>query len=200
MRKIIVYKNVFDRENPFEAEFNAHYLSSPQFIFDHFGQDFEKVEKVKTIADKQQRNDFKRANLPAMGLSQSGLLAIDIDGISENRTLFSSLLRKLIALDYCYCVKESVSGNLVAFFKYDCSVEDYPYLYYKLYLELTLLLGVNIDFLPEIGRLRYVGLAGFYSLNENSEVLTQTLKVGTLPSIKTSLTPRAARSIKYGSR
>jgi hypothetical protein len=97
-------------------------------------------------------------------------------------------------------VKESVSGNLVAFFQYDCSVMNYPYLYYKLYLELTLLLGVTIDYLPEIGRLRYVGGPGCLYKNEDARIVTELLKVNTLPKIQTSITPAQARNIKYGSR
>jgi len=199
MRKIIVYKNVFDRESFLESDFST-YLNNPKSIFDFFGQVFETALEVPKIEDKIQRNDFKRLYLPAMDLSQSGLLAIDIDGISNNTILLESVRAKLVNLEYCYCVKKSVSGNLVAFFKYSCSVEDYPYLYYKLYLELTLLLGINIDFLPEIGRLRYIGSSGFEMLNENSRVITETLKVGTLPHIRTSMPVHKARSIKYGSR
>lgn len=197
-RKITIYKSVFDRDTPFESDFNT-YLNNPEEIFEQAEKDFAMVGTVKTIKDKYERNRFKRENFPAMELSQSGLLAVDIDNISENKPLYNQIIKRLSTLDSCYVIKDSISGNLVAFFKYDCAVKNYKFLYYKLFLELTILLGVNIDFLPEIGRLRYIGNAGCIYFNEDSEILTEILDVGVLPRIKTSITPKDARGVKYGS-
>jgi len=198
-RTVIVYKNVFDRSNPKEFTFDD-YLYEPDKIFKAFDLNYDAVTSIKTMKDKGERNSFKRNNLPAMDLSLSGLLAIDIDGISDNSLLKTSIIQKLMRLPSCYVIKESVSGNLVAFFKWNCDPVDYKFLFYKIYLELTILLGVNIDFLPEIGRLRYIGEAGFIHKNEKSTVLTEILNVGRLPVIKTAVTPNDARSIKYCSR
>lgn len=199
MRKIIVYKSVFDRNTFIESDFDT-YLNNPINIFKELESDFDSVSKIYSTEDKQSRNDLKRELLPAMDLSQSGILAIDIDGIYNNDSLKNRIIDRLQTLDHTYVIKESVSGNIVAFFKYDCSVLKYPFLYYKLYLELTILLGVNIDFLPEIGRLRYVGDAGFIYKNDESSIVTEIIEVDSLPYIKTSVSPNRARGIKYGSR
>lgn len=199
MEKIIVYKNVYDRTAVFETTF-SNYLNTPAVIFNVFGQSIDILSDIRKTTDKQERNNMKRAYLPAMDLSQSGILAIDIDGIADSPWVIDSIVSKLSSLPYCYIIKESVSGNLVAFFKYDCSVADYPFLYYRLYLELTLLLGVTIDFLPEIGRLRYIGKPGYLYKNEDADIVTEVLRVDVLPRINASITPAHARNVKYGSR
>lgn len=199
MDKIIVYKSVFNRDNPSEFTFQD-YLNNPEMIFNGFGLPFENVKKVSNISDKGERNSFKRNNLPAMDLSASNILAIDIDNLIGKNDLKRSIIDKLKNLYSCYVIKESVSGNICAFFKYDCKVSKFQYLYYKIYLELTLLLSVNIDFLPEIGRLRYIGDKGFIYKNDECEILTEIVDVDFLPKIQTAITPNDARSIKYGSR
>jgi hypothetical protein len=94
---------------------------------------------------------------------------------------------------------DSVSGNVVAYFKYECYTKEFPFLYYRIYLELTLLLSVNIDFLPEIGRLRYVSIGEIHHYNENSETLTEILEVDELPYINTSVKKDKARRVIFGS-
>ena len=195
---IIVYKNVFDRDTIFESTFET-YLNNPSEIFDALGNDLESLETIRNEADKYKRNDLKRTNLQEMDLSMSGVFAIDIDGISNKPELKKKIVDKLSNLPTTYVVKESVSGNIVAFFKYDCSVAKYPFLYYKMYLELTILLAVNIDFLPEIGRLRYVDANPVIYMNESSDVVVDILEVDELPYIKTSLGRKDARHARYGS-
>jgi len=198
MEKVIVYKNVFSRDSLMETTFDV-YLENPLSIYGNFGANVGILETIRKTKDKEERNILKRNNLPTMDLSQSGILAIDIDNISDSPLIKENIVLKLKKNDYCFLIKESVSGNIVAFFKYDCSVKDYPFLYYKLYLELTILLGVNIDFLPEIGRLRYVDLNDILYINKNCETLTEILNVGVLPQIKTSITIKNARNVRYGS-
>lgn len=195
---IIVYKNVFDRDTIFESTFET-YLKNPSEIFYALGNNLESLETIRNEADKYRRNDLKRTNLPAMDLSMSGVFAIDIDGISNNPELKKKIVDKLSNLPTTYVVKESVSGNIVAFFKYDCAVAKYPFLYYKMYLELTILLSVNIDFLPEIGRLRYVDTNPVIYINESSDVVVDFLEVDELPYIKTSVGRKDARRARYGS-
>lgn len=201
--KVIAYKNVFNRNEIFETDFET-FTENPKLIDNHFTDEKDTFpsmcNQVKRISEKQERNEFKRCIFPAVDLSQSGILSIDIDNISDNEVLKNNIIFKLTQVDSCYLVQESLSGNLVAYFKYDCSVKDYPFVYYKLYLELTLLLGVSIDFLPEIGRLRYLTNGTIYHKNEDSETLTERIEhIEVLPYVKTSMSPKEARGKKFGS-
>jgi hypothetical protein len=199
-RPVIVYRNVFKREEVVQTDFNT-FIKNPQSIFNSFEIDnFEQeLENIKNIQVKDERNNAKRNFIPAVDLSQSGVLSIDIDNISKDELLKTKIIEKLKKLNSVYCLMESVSGNLVVFFKYECYTNQFPFLYYKIYLELTLLLSVNIDFLPEIGRLRYVSLGEVYIFNENSEVLDELLEVETLPYINTQVGKEKARKTVYGS-
>lgn len=197
---VIAYRNVFKREDTRQFSF-VDFIKNPQVIFESFEiEDFEnELEKIKNIQVKEERNNAKRNFIPAVDLSQSGILSIDIDGINKNELVKEKIIEKLSKLTSVYVLMESVSGNLVAFFKYQCSTKDFPFLYYKIYLELTLLLSVNIDFLPEIGRLRYVSNGQVYIFNENCNVLDEILEVDSLPYINTQVGKDRARKTIYGS-
>ncbi len=197
---IVAYRNVFKREDVAHFDF-LDLIKNQEVIFNAFKiDDFEEeLENIKNISDKEQRNIAKRNFIPAVDLSQSGILSIDIDGISNNPELKEKLIAKFRKLNSVYVLMESVSGNLVAFFKYECQAKDFPFLYYKIYLELTLVLSVNIDFLPEIGRLRYVSTGEVYIFNENSETLDEILEVESLPYINTQVGKDKARRTIYGS-
>lgn len=197
---VIAYRNVFKREDARQFSFED-FIKSPSYIFEEFEvENFkEELENIKNIQVKEERNNAKRNFIPAVDLSQSGILSIDIDGIHKNELVKEKLIEKLKKLNSVHVLMESVSGNLVVFFKYECTTKDFPFLYYKIYLELTLILSVNIDFLPEIGRLRYVSMGDIYVFNENSEVLTDILEVETLPYINTQVGKDKARRTIYGS-
>lgn len=199
-RKIIAYRNVFNRNDNAEFDF-LDLLKNQYLIFNAFKiDDFEtELEKIKSISDKEERNVAKRNYIPAVDLSMSGVLSIDIDNIFNNQELKAKVIQKLSKLNSCFAVMESISGNVVAFFKYECSTVEFPFLYYKIYLELTLLLSVNIDFLPEIGRLRYVSIGELYHFNENSDVLYEVMDVETLPYINTVVKKDKARTLVFGS-
>ena len=199
--QILVYRTVFNRKDVRYFSFED-FILRPNMIFESFGIDnyVQEADRIKNISDKEVRNEAKRVFFPAVDLSNSGVLSIDIDGINSDKNLKESIIKSLKKLPCTYAVTESVSGNIVAFFKYDCAVKDFPFLYYKLYLELTLLLSVNIDFLPEIGRLRYLSLGEVYLLNPEAEVLTQVLRVERLPYINTQIGKDKARKIVYGSK
>lgn len=197
--KIIVYENVFNRDKPLESTFGV-YLTQPETFFTHFNKEVGMLEEIKNTKDKELRNSLKRNNLPAMDLSMSNILCIDLDNVRGDDFKMNNIVNKLSQLKSCLCVRKTASNNLCAFFKYNCSIEDYPYLYYKLYLELTILLSTNIDFLPEIGRLRYVTLDEVLYLNENSEVIYDILKVESLPYINTQINKDKARKTIFGSR
>lgn len=199
-RKIIAYRNVFERNNTAEFTF-TDLIENPEVIFHAFKiDDFEEeLSKIKSIENKEERNQVKRNLLPAVDLSMSGVLSIDIDNLTDKPHAKQKCIDKLKSLDTCFVLMESVSGNLVAFFKYECSTVEFPFLYYKIYLELTLLLSVSIDFLPEIGRLRYVSNGQIYHYNERSCELTETIDVEDLPYIKTSVTKDRARKVVFGS-
>ncbi len=199
-RKIIAYRNVLERNNTAEFSF-TDLIENPEVIFHAFKiNDFEEeLSKIKNIENKEERNQVKRNLLPAVDLSMSGVLSIDIDNLTDKPHVKQKCIEKLSKLDTCFVLMESVSGNLVAFFKYECTTVEFPFLYYKIYLELTLLLSVSIDFLPEIGRLRYVSNGQIYHYNENSEELTETIDVEDLPYIKTSVTKDRARKVVFGS-
>lgn len=198
---IYAYKNVFNRENPKEFTF-SDFINEPHLIFEGFGlHDYEKkLAEIKAIEFKPERNNEKRDYIPAVDISNASVLSIDIDGISDKPAVKEKIINQLKRLNTTFCIKESVSGNIVAFFKYDCSMNDFKFLYYKLYLELVLMLSVNIDFLPEIGRLRYVSLGETFYINEDSETLTETLIVDELPYISTAVKKDGARKVIFGSR
>jgi hypothetical protein len=199
-RKIIAYRNVFNRNDNAEFDF-IDLIKNQYLIFNAFKiDDFEtELQNIKAISDKEERSVAKRNYIPAVDLSMSGVLSIDIDNIFKNEELKSKIIQKLSKLHSCFAVMESVSGNVVAFFKYECSTVEFPFLYYKIYLELTLLLSVNIDFLPEIGRLRYVSIGELYHFNENSDVLDEIMDVETLPYINTVVSKDKARKTVFGS-
>jgi hypothetical protein len=199
-RKIIAYRNVFNRNDNAEFDF-IDLIKNQYLIFNAFKiDDFEtELKNIKAISDKEERSVAKRNYIPAVDLSMSGVLSIDIDNIFKNEDLKSKIIQRLSKLHSCFAVMESVSGNVVAFFKYECSTVEFPFLYYKIYLELTLLLSVNIDFLPEIGRLRYVSIGELYHFNENSDVLTEIMDVETLPYINTVVSKDKARKTVFGS-
>lgn len=199
-RKIIAYRNVFERSETREFDF-IDLIDMPEVIFHAFKiDDFEQeLQNIKSIENKEERNHAKRNFIPAVDLSMSGILSIDIDNLSDKPNVKQKCIDKLSALDSCHVLMESVSGNLVAFFKYECTTMEFPFLYYKIYLELTLLLSVSIDFLPEIGRLRYVSNGQIYHKNNESEELTETIDVEELPYIKTSVTKDRARKVVFGS-
>lgn len=200
MKKIIAYENVFKRENIKEFTFED-LIHNPKNIF----LGFQKInynnqlDYIRNLPNKEERNQLKRNFLPAVDLSFCQVLSIDIDNILTDLSKKNEIISKLKTRSDLFSLKESVSGNLVAFFKYDCTVSDYPFLYYKIYLELVLFLSVNIDFLPEIGRLRYVSLGETYHYNDDCEVLTEILKVDDLPYINTSTPKNKARKIIFGS-
>lgn len=197
---VIAYRNVFKREDSFQFSF-YDFIKNPKNIFNQFKiLDFEnELKKIKDIKVKEERNVAKINFIPAVDLSQSGVLSIDIDGISSNEIVKNKIIEKLKKLDSVYVLMESVSGNLVVFFKYECFTKKFPFIYYKIYLELTLLLSVNIDFLPEIGRLRYVSLGEVYIFNPDCYILDQILEVESLPYINTQVGKDKARKAIYGS-
>lgn len=199
--KIRAYRNVFDRNNPIEVSFED-LIKNPDSIFKAFNisDAAEILQRIAITTDKAERNEFKRNNLPAVDISPASILSIDIDGIADSSFTIQKCVSALRQLDSCLAIKQSVSGNLVAFFRYSCKVEEFPFLYYKLYLELVLKLSVNIDFLPEIGRLRYVSGGTTFHYNPDSRVLTEILNTGQLPYINASVGKEKARTVIYGSR
>jgi len=200
-RPITAYRNVFNREDAKTFDF-LDLIKNQFVIFNAFKlDDFEEeAARIKSLSDKAERNEAKRLYFPAADLSASGVLSIDIDGISGNDSVKKEVIHKLSSHANCFAVMESASGNVVSFFKYDCTAMEFPFLYYRLYLELTLLLSVNIDFLPEIGRLRYVSIGELYHFNENSRTLTELMRCDTLPYINTQVGKDKARKAIYGSR
>jgi hypothetical protein len=196
---IRVYKNVFSREDFKDYEFND-FITSPMKILSDFNVTEEVLLEIRNTPVKEDRNDLKRKTLPAIDFSQCELLTIDIDAISDDAAIKEQCINRLSKLDTCLLIQETASGNLVAFFRYKCRADDFKFVYYKLYLELTLLLSVSIDFLPEIGRLRYLNAGLNYYYNPDSKVITEMLRVKELPYINTQVKKPGARSVIYGSR
>jgi hypothetical protein len=189
MKKATLYTNVFIRENTTEVSLED-ILKNPESIFKSLGipHPLSRAEEIKSIKDKDLRNHEKRNFYPAVDLSPCNILTIDIDDIFDDPDLKEEVCEKLINNKSCRAVMETASGNLVAMFEYMCDPKDYTHLYYKVYLELTLSLGVNIDFLPDVGRLRYVSLGELYHFNPESDVLREIIKVKKVPFIKTTRT------------
>lgn len=187
MKTITVYKSVYNRKDPYTSDLDT-FINNPESIYDMLGYtDWkEKLVEIRSEDHKPTRNEMKRAYLPAVDISESGYLSIDIDGISHDEDLKQKIIDKLYHKPSCYACMDSVSGNLVAFFKYGIEDEKFRALYYKLWLELTLELGVNIDFLPEKNRLRYIsdGTVHFIHDEVNVRELVDYLEVEELPFIK----------------
>lgn len=187
---VLMYKTVFDRGDSGVTDFHT-VLHNEGDIFSKFGiKSYKtKLKYIKNIKTKEIRNHHKRTMLPVVKLYPAGILSIDIDNIYGDEKEISRLVDLLKELDTCRAIKGTPSGNLVAFFRFKCDEpKDFPYLYYKLYLELTLLLNVTIDFLPEVGRLRYISNGEVYHDNPESKVLHEILKVKQLPYITTKET------------
>lgn len=199
--KIKVYRNVFSREDVLDFSFND-LIKNPEVIYNAFKLEGfeEELLRIKSIVSKGLRNEAKRSFMPAADLSESGIFSIDIDNISDRPKVKDNCIAVLSGRSDVLCVMETASGNLVVFFKYNCSVEDYPFLYYRAYLQLTLELSVNIDFLPEVGRLRYVSNGEVYHYNEDSDILDEILEVESLPYINTQVSKDTAREQIFGSR
>lgn len=136
---------------------------------------YEEIKEAST--DHKYKSELKRNLLPAVDLSVANIMSIDIDNVSHNPELKQKIINTLLLDDKVYCLQESASGNLVIYYKFECDKNDYQYLYYKKYLELTLKLEVAIDYLPEVNRLRYVSLGQKFIYNRAAEPLTELLIV-----------------------
>ena len=195
---MVIYKNVFER-GEFTTKFSLEdFLVNQEDIANHFGVDASVWERIPLIKDKSKRNQFKRDNLPACAPAEVGVMPFDIDSI-RGKDVDRAFDKIFSEERNVYAFQKSVSGGLVVYYKFDCSVEDFSFVYYKKYLELTLLLGVNIDFLPDLSRLRYLSMGTLY-LNKDAKPLTEALRVGVLPVINANVSPTGARRVIYGSR
>ena len=180
-----MYHRVYKRNHTTKVDFKDFILDPRKLMIKSGTMNPDQVfENIKRISDKEERNLKKRNTLPAVDLSPDNILTIDIDGISDNPELIQTVVDRLKQIDSCFACMESVSGNVVAFFKYEVNKEDYKYLYYKIYLELTLVLGIDIDFLPELNRLRYISDGKVFFYREDSKVLTEILKIDKLPYMR----------------
>lgn len=147
----------------------------------------EKLESISQIEDKIDRNQAKRDYMMAVDLSPAKVLAIDIDNIAQISGCVEFVVEKLSALPSCFAIKKSISGNVFALFRWDCDEGMFQFLYYQLWLELTMLLKLNIDFLPELGRLRYVSLGEPLYYNADAVVLSEYIELDSLPYINTAV-------------
>lgn len=180
-----MYHRVYKRNHTTKVDFKDFILDPRKLMIKSGAINPDQIfENIKRVSDKERRNLRKKNTLPAVDLSPDNILTIDIDGISNDPELIQTVVDKLEQIDSCFACMESVSGNVVAFFKYEVTKEDYKYLYYKIYLELTLTLGIDIDFLPELNRLRYISDGKVFFYREDSKVLTEILKIDKLPYMR----------------
>lgn len=195
---MVIYKNVFDRDE-FTTKFSlGDFLINQEDIANHFGVDASVWERIPLIEDKAQRNQFKRDNLPACAPAEVGVMTFDIDSIRDKDV--DRAVEKIYTMEMdVHAIQKSVSGGLVLYYRFDCTLDDFAFVYYRKYLELTLLLGVNIDFLPDLSRLRYLSMSTLY-VNKDAKPLTEALRVGVLPVINANVSPTGARRVIYGSR
>lgn len=197
---ITVFKNVFNRAESIDIDF-LDFINNPQSVFEKFQiSDFkDKMESIKNTKNKPERNEAKRNFIPAANFNGSGIFCIDIDDLENNPKKKSSLISSLKNLDYVHCIKESPSGNICVFIKHKYDKNNFKFGYYKYYLKLTLFLEVNIDFLPDLDRLRYVSFGDVYYFNKDSKIVEDIIVVDNLPNITKAYT-KSGKSIKYGSR
>jgi len=178
------------------------FLMNPEEIYTAFQKSTDFALRIPAMGDKDLRTEAKR-HLPAADLSGARILTIDIDNVASNHEAMVRIIDTLKAIDSCLCIKHSVSGNLVAFFRYKCLKKEYLHIYYKLYMELTLALKIPIDYLPEPNRLRYVSLGSPIYFNKKAKVLDEVIKEiippnfrGTLVKVKTKTRTRTRHVFK----
>lgn len=196
-KNIQVFNTVFDRKVPTLVSLHE-LLFQPEEIYkqcnvENYEHMFADIERER---DKKLRNDLKREYLLAADVSGAYVLCVDIDDINDRPEKFEYVLDKLKNMDECLCVKKSVSGNIVAYFRWETTEELFPYVYYKLWLMLTMALSINIDFLPELNRLRYVSLGLPLWYNPDASVLTEPLIVQNLPYISVNAKKEVFSSVK----
>jgi len=205
---LILYKNVFDRNEAKEITF-GDFINNPENCLNEYDSSRVSIwDEIQNEKSKAIRNELKRNNLPAASFTQTNILSIDIDGIQDSPEIVERCIDRLCDPSSFYymdgetqvlAVQSSVSGNIVAYFKYDCSPEDYSKLYYLIYLKITMLLGVNVDFLPDVGRLRYLSNGKVHYLNEDALPVTDMFEGDELPKIYATEKPKNARKIIYKS-
>lgn len=178
-KNVIKYANVFDRSQPELISFEEFITADPLF---------EKIFlEISKLDNKKLRNDFKRANLYAVDLCLTNIIRIDIDEADER--IQAELITKLAALPYTWIIQKSASGNLCVYFQYErFLLRDHKFwqIYYKLWLELTVILEVNIDFLPEQNRLAYKSNGAILYQAETPLQYVNIIKVPSLPYINTN--------------
>lgn len=194
-----VFETVFDRDNVYEVSFKD-FLYNTDTILEYFNTPKEIFSDIRSFTAKKDRNECKREHLPAGCTTDDSILSIDIDSIRGDEYKIKEIYNKLKGDDDLLAIQKTVSNGLVLYYRFNCSFEEYPFLYYKKYLELTLRLSVNIDFLPDFTRLRYVSDGEVLHYNEFADTLTEILDVGFLPSINTVVDKENARRTVYGSR
>jgi len=183
MKEINVYKAVFLRKESAQVPIDL-FFEEPVKLFQMWNRELTEEEIMKIYdeikeasGDHKYKSDLKRNLLPAVDLSPANMMSIDIDNISDKPEVKQKIINELLLDNKVYCLQESASGNLVVYYRFECAVDDYQYLYYKKYLELTLKLEVAIDYLPEVNRLRYVSLGQKFIYNKDAEPLTELLIV-----------------------
>lgn len=178
-KNVIKYKNVFDRSQP-------ELISFEEFITADSEMDKIFLE-IQNISDKKARNEFKRNNLFAVDLCLTNIIRIDIDEADER--IQADLITKLAALPFVWIIQKSASGNLCVYIQYErFLLRDFKFwqIYYKLWLELTVVLEVSIDFLPEQNRLAYKSNGAIVYKAETPIKYVSVIKVPSLPYINTN--------------
>lgn len=178
---ITCYRTVYDRHSPIEV-YTYAYFNNPICIYTLWNeytvqQAISMLDELKTITDKEYRNKVKRQLLPVATFFDAGFMTFDIDNINNHPSVKEDLIKTIKQDKQVYCLQESVSGNLVIYYKFDCEKRMFKYAYYKKYLELTLNLGVSIDYLPEPDRNRYISNGEVYLLNVDAEPIKEVLIV-----------------------
>lgn len=175
---LTVYRRVFDRKTVANVDLET-FLLRPEEVLNAFGEKGlnKLIGVIKRTKDKEYRNYKKRENLPVAEMFTAGALVIDLDDLLGDEGKINGLVSILRDDAHCHCIKGTPSKNLMAVYKVDCTEEDFPKVYYKLYLELTLKLGIHIDYLPEPGRQRYLSNGRVFYYNPDSVPLTEMLHV-----------------------
>lgn len=193
---VIKYNTVFDRSQPQLISFDGFITADPELV--------NVFNEIRNISDKKARNEFKRNNLFAVDLCLTNIIRIDIDEPDDR--IKAEIVTKLTnKFPYTWIIQESASGNLCLYIRYfRPMLKDYKFwqIYYKLWLELTLLLEVNIDFLPEQNRLAYKSNGQIYYKAEAPKEYCHAIKVPFLPYINTNKKTEGGdniRNVAFGS-
>lgn len=132
--------------------------------------------------------------------SLNGFAVVDIDDLPCNYSNWDDLKQILTKDPYTYLIHYSASGRGLCLFVKIEILNDFKEIYLALEKDYQMIYGVNIDFLADETRLRFISYDPEYFLNESPKIYTKTLKGETAAVVKTpaiAKTPAIPKKDKF---